>query len=212
MILNGWFLKTGRFTFGHSVVNGGDPMKLIIIHGAPAAGKLTVATELGVRTGFKVFHNHLSIDCVKPVFDFGTLPFLRMIELIRFGTIAEAAREGVDIIHTFVYAFGEDDEHMAKLIASAEDNGGEVHLVLLVCELEALKERIGNESRVRIGKLASRESVDRTAEKYEVRRPFPGRETLVIDTSCTTPDDAAELIIERFGLRRAHRELKQINN
>jgi len=187
-------------------------MKLIIIHGAPAAGKLTIANELGERVGFKVFHNHLSIDCVKPVFDFGTLPFLRMIELIRFGTIAEAAREGVDLIHTFVYAFGEDDEHMAKLIAAAEDNGGEVHLVLLVCEPDVLKSRIGNESRVRIGKLISPDSVDRTAEKFEVRRPYPGRETLVIDTTEITPSKAAELIIRRFGLQRSGEELQQIYN
>lgn len=176
-------------------------MKLIIIHGAPAAGKLTIANELGERTGFKVFHNHLSIDCVKPVFDFGTPPFLRMIEQIRFGTIAEAAREGVDLIHTFVYAFGEDDEHMAKLIAAAEDNGGEVHVVMLICEPEVLKNRIGNESRVCIGKLISPDSVDRTAAKFEVRKPYPGTETLVIDTTEIAPSAATGLIIRRFGLR-----------
>ena len=186
-------------------------MKLIIIHGAPAAGKLTIANELGSRTGFKVFHNHLSIDCVKPVFDFGTLPFLRMIELIRFGTIAEAAREGVDLIHTFVYAFGEDDEHMARLIAAAEDNGGEAHLVLLVCEPEELKNRIGNESRIRIGKLVSPESVDRTAEKFEVRKPYQGRETLVIDTTDNSPGKAAESIIQHFGLQQMGDGLQQIN-
>src|SRR5687767_11291727 len=106
-------------------------MKLLIIYGAPAARKLTIASEVARRTGFKLFHNHVSIDCVKPVFDFGTKPFMRMIETIRFAMIAEAAREGIDLIHTFVYASGEDDEHFAKLIASAEDNDGEVHLVLL---------------------------------------------------------------------------------
>ena len=83
-------------------------MKLIIIYGAPAAGKLTIATEVARRTGFKLFHNHVSIDCVRPVFDFGSPPFLRMIETIRFAMIAEAAREGVGLIHTFVYASGED--------------------------------------------------------------------------------------------------------
>lgn len=187
-------------------------MKLIIIHGAPAAGKLTIAKKVAERTGFKVFHNHLSIDCVKPVFDFGTLPFLRMIELIRFGTIAEAAREGVDLIHTFVYAFGEDDEHMAKLIAAAEDNGGEVHLVLLVCEKDVLKERIGDESRIRIGKLISPESVERTEERFDVRTPYPGKETLVIDTTEITAREAAALIIQRFELQDLDEELPQTNS
>ena len=176
-------------------------MKLVILYGAPASGKLTIATELGRRTGFKVFHNHLSIDCVKPVFDFGTKPFLRMIETIRFTTIAEAAREGVDLIHTFVYAFGEDDEHFAKLIASAEDNGGEVHLVLLRCDPEVLKTRIGNESRVRIGKLTDPDSVDGSMSRYDLRSAYPERESLVIDTTGLEPGEAASQIIEHFGLR-----------
>ena len=49
-------------------------MKLVIIQGPPAAGKLTVATELAAPTSFKLFHNHASIDCVKPVFEFATPP------------------------------------------------------------------------------------------------------------------------------------------
>ena len=176
-------------------------MKLVILYGAPAAGKLTIATELGKQTGFKVFHNHLSIDCVKPVFDFGTPPFLRMIETIRFAIIAEAARERVDLIHTFVYAFGEDDEHFAKLIASAEDNGGEVHLVLLKCDEEVLRSRIGNESRVKIGKLTDPDSIDRSLKRYNLRSTYPGRDSLVIDTTELEPCEAAAQIIEHFGLR-----------
>ena len=177
-------------------------MKLIILYGAPAAGKLTIATELAERTGFKLFHNHLSIDCVKPVFNFGTPPFLRLIETIRFATIAEAARQGVDLIHTFVYAFGEDDEHFAKLITSAENNGGEVHLVLLKCDPDELKARIGNESRVRIGKLSDPGSIDDSLRRFDLRSTYPGRDSLVIDTTDLDPPRAAEQIIEHFGLQQ----------
>jgi len=184
-------------------------MKLIIIYGAPATGKLTIATEVARRTGFKLFHNHVSIDCVKPVFDFGTPPFLRMIEMIRIATIAEAAREGVDLIHTFVYAFGEDDEHFRRLIASAEDNGGEAHLVLLKCEPDELKSRIVNESRLKIGKLADAESVDRSLAKYELRSSFPDRESLVIDTTEISAESAAQLIIDHFALATTGEVLQQ---
>ncbi len=39
-------------------------MRLIVIHGAAADGKLTVANEIAERTRFKVFHNHLTIDSI----------------------------------------------------------------------------------------------------------------------------------------------------
>lgn len=184
-------------------------MKLLIIYGAPAAGKLTIATEIAGRIGFRLFHNHLSIDCVKPVFEFGTKPFLRMIEMIRYGMIAEAAREGVDMIHTFVYASGEDDDHFARLIASAEDNGGEVHLVLLKCEADELKARIGNDSRIRIGKLVDPEAVDRSLIKYDLRSTFPGRESLVVDTTEITAEKAADLIIRHYALGLTPEALQQ---
>jgi deoxyadenosine/deoxycytidine kinase len=175
-------------------------MKLIIIHGPPAGGKLTVANEIAKRTGFKVFHNHLSIDCVKPVFDFGTRPFGRLIELIRVETIAEAARENVDLIHTFVYAKGPDDEHFAKLIAAFEENGGQVCVVLLSCDPEEGKRRVTSESRSRMGKVATPEMLDSLHKNYDLLSPLDGRETLVIDNSNLSAMDAAERIIGHFEL------------
>ncbi len=174
-------------------------MKLIIIYGPPAAGKLTVGTELSRLTGYKLFHNHLSIDCVKTVFEFGTPAFWRVVGNIRFEAIAEAAREDIDLIHTFCYEFRADDEHFRKLISSAEDNGGEVHLVLLRCSDEERKKRFGNESRVRIGKLTDVESFNR--KQIELSTPLPGRSTLIVDTTSTPPQDAAQQIIEGFGLQ-----------
>ena len=92
-------------------------MKLIIIHGPPAAGKLTVANALSLRTYFKVFHKHLTIDCTEPVFDFGTDAFWDINLKLRIEVIAEAARQDIDLIHTFCYAKGPDDDKFRELIA-----------------------------------------------------------------------------------------------
>ena len=175
-------------------------MKLIIIHGPPAVGKLTVGTEIARRTGFKLFHNHLSIDYVKSVFEFGSPLFWRVIEGVRFPIIAEAALQNIDLIHTFCYGFGVDDEHFARLISSAEDNGGEVHIVLLTCDDDKRRERIANESRVRLGKLTNPDSVGRT--EIDLTSPYPGRETLILDTTRTSVEETAEKIIDHFGLQR----------
>ena len=178
-------------------------MKLIIIHGPPAAGKLTVSEELAARTGFKVFHNHLSIDCVKPVFEFGTPPFGRLVEKIRVETIAEAAREGVDIVHTFVYVKGADDANFERIIAAAEDNGGEVGIVLLAPTIDELKRRVTNERRAEIGKVATLELLESLYEKYDLVSTFPGRDTLAIDNTSLLPSDTAERIIDHYAITPA---------
>jgi len=175
-------------------------MKLIIIHGPPAAGKLTVSKELAARTGFKVFHNHISIDCVKPVFEFGSQPFWRLITTIRNETFAEAARADVSLIHTFCYAKGEDDDQYRRFIATVEDNGGTVHSVLLYCDDETRRQRIVAEERTRIGKLTDPDSIDMSREKFDLFSPLPGWETLVIDTTEVSPAESAARIIEHYGL------------
>ena len=176
-------------------------MKLIIIYGPPAAGKLTVGTEICRLTGYKLFHNHISIDYAKTVFDFGTPAFWRLVGRVRYETIAEAARESVSLVHTFCYELGTDDEHFGKLIAAAEKNGGDVHLVLLRCNDTERKNRIANESRVKIGKLTDPASFDRETQP-ELSTPLPGRETLIIDTTETPVEDSAQQVIRQFGIER----------
>lgn len=175
-------------------------MKLIIIHGPPAAGKLTVSRELAAKTGFKLYHNHISIDCVKAVFEFGSKPFWRLMKLIREETMAEAAREGVSLIHTFCYAKGDDDEQYRQMIACVEDNGGEVHSVLLVCDDEVRRQRIVADDRARIGKLTDPDSIDTSRDQYDLFSPLPGRDTLIIDTTEIEPSESATKIIAYFKL------------
>ena len=76
-------------------------MKLVVIHGARA---------LAALTGFRVFHNHLTFDLAKAVFDFPTPPFARLAETVRLATLEAAAREKLPgLLFTFGYASPEDD-------------------------------------------------------------------------------------------------------
>ena len=76
-------------------------MKLVFIHGAPAVGKLTVARELAALTGFRLFHNHLTVDLVSSLFPFGSEPFVVLREKIWLAAFAEAVRNNVSLIFTF---------------------------------------------------------------------------------------------------------------
>ncbi len=174
-------------------------MKLLFIYGPPAVGKLTVAREIADRTSFKVFHNHLSIDAIVPIFEFGSQSFFRLVELIRVETIAEAAREKVDLIYTFCYAKGLDESHIEKVKAAAEENGGEAHFVLLTCSDEELKRRIVSEDRKKFTKANTVEMAEMFLATYDLRSRVPYENSYSLDNTDLAPDKAAARIIEHFG-------------
>ena len=177
-------------------------MKLLFIYGPPAVGKLTVANEVAELTGFKVFHNHLSIDAIVPVFDFGTKPFFRLVEMIRIETVAETARENVDLIYTFCYAKGLDESHVEKVGKAALDNNAEVHFVLLTCSENELRRRVVLEDRRRFGKANTLEMMESFLANYDLMSPVPYTDTFTVDNTDIAPEDAALRIIEHFGLQQ----------
>lgn len=177
-------------------------MKLLFIYGSPAVGKLTVANEIAARTDFKVFHNHLSIDAVLPVFEFGSKSFGKLINLIRYETIAEAAREHVDLIYTFCYAKGFDDSHIEKVLQIVEEAGGEVCFVLLKADREELDRRVTAESRKHMGKAKIVEIMDNFHASYDLLSPVPDRESLIIDNTDLSAEQTARQIIKHFNLAR----------
>ena len=175
-------------------------MKLIFLYGAPAVGKLTVANEIAKRTDFKVFHNHLSIDCITPVFEFGSPSFYKLIELIRVETVAEAARAGQNLIYTFCFAKDLDERHVEKIAKSVEENGGEVCFVQLIADKAVFEQRILSESRRQYGKAKSVKMMKHFFETYDLFSPVPEHESLCIDNTNLSAEDAAEKIIGHFGL------------
>ena len=56
----------------------GAPTLLFII-GPVAVGKMSVGFEVAARTGFRLFHNHLTIEPVVRFFEFGSPPFDRLV-------------------------------------------------------------------------------------------------------------------------------------
>ena len=54
-------------------------MKFIVIFGPPAVGKMSVGRELAKLTGFKLFHNHMTIELALNFFEFGHPSFGRLI-------------------------------------------------------------------------------------------------------------------------------------
>lgn len=175
-------------------------MKLLFIYGSPAVGKLTVANEIAKQTDFKVFHNHLSIDCIAPIFEFGTKSFWDLVHLIRVETISEAARVGQSLIYTFCYAKDSDDAHVAKIADAVRENGGAVCFVLLTAEKEVLEQRVLEDSRRKFGKIDNLEILREMFDKYDLFSPVNDFESLIVDNTNLSIKATARKIIEHFNL------------
>ncbi|HJQ32147.1 MAG TPA: AAA family ATPase [Pyrinomonadaceae bacterium] len=175
-------------------------MNLVFIYGPPGVGKLTVARELVRATGYKLFDNHASIACVETVFDFGTRPFGKLVGMIRTAVFEEAAREGVSLVFTFVYARPEDTPFVERVCQLIENLGGRVLFVRLFCEREELERRLPHPERARRGKLASLDTLREVTARYDIFSAVPGRESLEIDNTRRTPEEVARLIAEHYHL------------
>ena len=132
-------------------------MQLIFIHGPVAAGKLTVARELAKLTGLHLFHNHLVVDAVGAVFEFGTEPFKLLREQIWLSVFREAAKENVSLIFTFAPERTVGPSFIQHTIDVVEFAGGKVLFVALTAPEAEIERRLTGESRVKFGKLQSLE-------------------------------------------------------
>ena len=175
-------------------------MRLIFIYGPPAVGKLTVGRALAKQTGFRLFHNHLAIDAVKPVFDFGTPPFWKLVSRLRKEVLDEAAKEGVNTIFTFVHVKGEDEEYVREIVRVVESHSGEVCFVRLFCTSRELDRRVAHMSRKKIGKLISRSALAELAGKFDLTSEVPFARGMSLDTTKASPEKVSAAIAKHFGL------------
>ena len=179
-------------------------MKLIFLFGLPGVGKLTVARELAKITGFKLFHNHLVVDLVESVFEFGSQPFVELREKIWLATFSQAAQTSFDgLIFTFAFDRTVRRSFIEQTEELIESSGGEILFVELKCSIEELERRIENPSRQKFGKLSALAHFRELKEAGAFVDPGIPAERLVVDTTALSPSDAANLIVSKLGLLRA---------
>jgi hypothetical protein len=114
-------------------------MKLILIFGPQAVGKMTVGQELATLTGLKLFHNHMTIDLVSPIFDYSTKEAKRLVSLFRNEIFEEVSKSDLSgMIFTYIWAFDlqADWDYIHHVESIFESKGGTVHFVELEAELD----------------------------------------------------------------------------
>jgi hypothetical protein len=176
-------------------------VKLIFIYGLPASGKLTVAQELASLTGYKLFHNHLVVDTLLSVFEFGSAPFVQLRENIWLSVFEHACRSQMpELIFTFAPERTVRPQFIREASEVVNREGGEVDFIELTCPLTEVKIRMNSPSRARFRKLTSLSLFEQLYADGFFDSSYMPKPRLAIDTSLHTPKESAALIVETLGL------------
>jgi len=185
-------------------------MKLILLYGPPAVGKLTIAKEIARLTGFKVFHAHLTVDLVEAIFPRGTPSHSKLIWDIRYAVFAEAAQAHIDgLIFTMVYGRNRE-QSIARCVEVVEPFGGEVCFVHVHCHAETLRQRVVREDRKQHGKITSVALLNETLRNLESQSPFAAAtrwDSLSLNTDVLRPVEAAQQVVVHYRLPTEHHNL-----
>lgn len=173
-------------------------MQLIFIYGPAAAGKYTIASHLAAKTGIKLFHNHLVVDLVSDLYEFGTGPFVLLREKLWLDTFDVAADAGLSLIFTFHPEATVRPSLIDDIFGTYRKAGGSILVVELRCPVEIIESRLDNPSRREFSKLTDKDLFRQVQTDGGFEFDYEFSPNLTIDTADVTAEDAASLIFDRI--------------
>ena len=147
-----------------------------------------------------MFHNHLTVDAVRPIFADDDRRRGPLLEEWRLAGIRHAAQAGKDLIFTLAYSGAVDDAWVNRVVETVAEAGGETDFVQLHAPREILFDRVTGASRSDMGKVSSHEGLRRSLDSRDHSARVKHPQHLAIDTNELTPPQSARRIAEHFGL------------
>lgn len=192
---------------------------LIVVCGPQAVGKMTVAESLRDKLKYNLMMNHDSIEVSDQIFGFGTPAQKEFNAIFREKAFELAVKHGVDLLFTYVCAFEmpEEKAYLKSLEKLFVENGGQFYFVELSADLETRIER--NVTPHRLERKASKRNIEWSKANllHDTKRHRLNSEEgevwfehhVKINNTELSPDEVAEMVIEKFGLISNDKEEKE---
>jgi hypothetical protein len=195
-------------------------MRLVVVFGPPAVGKMTVGRAVCDRTGYKLLHNHMTIEPVLEIFPFGSPPFDRISGRLRRDVVREAAEFGLPgLLVTLVWGveLEHDAANVTEYVEIVCSRGGTVQFVELYADLavrlerNATAEQLEDERSKRDLEFSRKNLLD-LEQTFTLNtdpagtgdtladRLLAGHHHLRLDCSAVTAKEAAAHVVEELGL------------
>lgn len=183
---------------------------IIVVSGPQAVGKMTVAEKLRDKTGYRLMTNHDSIELSDVIFERTSCAQKEFNLLIRKAAFETAVKYDIDMIFTFVMAYGEEKDlaYINYLKTLFESTGGKFYFVELSASLETRLKRNITPHRLEMKPTKrdtewTRNDILKTVEKYRLNSyegEYLCEHHLKINNDNLLPEEVADIIIKEFNL------------
>ena len=181
-------------------------MKLVLLFGGGAVGKMTVGQELTKITELRLFHNHMSIEPVLEIFGKRNKQVVQDFRDSVFRNFAKSDNYG--LIFTFIWDFDSKEDWKYNKKIQRIFKKSDIYYVELVSPIEIRLQR--NKTENRLKNKASKRDVEVSAKRIEDEQKkhrvesFEGeikfKNYIKIDNSNLTAEETAKIIKEKFNL------------
>ena len=184
------------------------PFNVLVLYGAPAVGKFTVAKEIIKNINFKIFHNHAIKDVIWEFFPRGTNSDQVLFEQIVFLFFQHISENHINTVLTnthsanFVSATGLTNVDLYKKIEKIiKPHGGQMLYVQLVADSKEIVKRVSHPNRKLHKKLVDKNIMEKVLVEKDWVTPAKLKNQIIIDNTKLSPKKVAGMIIEHFKLK-----------
>ena len=192
-------------------------MDFIFIFGPQAVGKMTVGQELNKLTGYRLLHNHLTIDIARALYDANDTRFMQQLTRLNFFTFMEFIKRpsANGLIYTDVWAFNNNLDVLAKIqmFELFKKFNWNIYVIELTASLDVrlMRNRTENRLKNKPSKReykSSEESLIRAEESFvfnsagydDFRLPLYVKNHLIINNEDLTSELVAQKIVTELKL------------